>query len=117
MVTLDVTASDGAWSLRVTDSQGKEWVKTADPDVVSGIAGSVLVLRAVTLGLGRIKKSEEVLVKVNSPYVVNALNKGWVESWEKAHWKRGKGLVPNYQLWQKLLMAVEGHYSVRFELA
>ena len=68
-------------------------------------------LLAVIIGLEALKNSgQEVLVVSDSKYVVDAVEKGWVFSWEKKDFKKKK----NPDLWQRFLKAYRKH-RVRFE--
>ena len=41
---------------------------------------------------------------------MNALTKGWLESWKKRGWKKAdRSPVLNVDLWQRLEKAMEGH--------
>lgn len=46
----------------------------------------------------------------DSQYIVNALTKGWLESWKKRGWKKAdRSPVLNVDLWQRLEKAMEAH--------
>ncbi|MCX7816840.1 MAG: ribonuclease HI [Syntrophales bacterium] len=67
-------------------------------------------LMAVISGLMQLKEPCRVTVYVDSQYVVNAVNKGWVKNWKKNGWKRsGNKKVANVDLWEKLLKLCERH--------
>lgn len=68
-------------------------------------------LLAVIVGLESLKKpGEEVLVVSDSKYVVDAVEKRWVFSWEKKQFKKKK----NPDLWIRFLKAYRKH-TVRFQ--
>lgn len=63
-------------------------------------------LLAVIKGLEAIKwQDAEVHVYSDSSYVVNAVNKGWLENWEK----KGFAKVRNPDLWMRFLPLVRKH--------
>ncbi len=70
-------------------------------------------LFSVIEGIGQLKESCSVTVYSDSAYVVNAINEGWLRSWQKNLWKKSGGDVKNVDLWKALLVRMEGH-DVRF---
>lgn len=63
-------------------------------------------LLAVIVGLEAVKwDNAEVKVVSDSSYVVKALNEGWLEEWERKHWRR----VKNPDLWQRFLLVYRRH--------
>lgn len=67
-------------------------------------------LLAVIVGLEALKnEGEEVTVYSDSKYVVDAVEKGWVFSWEKSGFKKKK----NPDLWVRFLKVYRKH-QVRF---
>lgn len=71
-------------------------------------------LTAVVSALEALKESCEVELTSDSKYVVDAVNKGWLFSWQKKGWKKSDGKTAlNIDLWEKLLPQLERH-EVRF---
>ncbi len=70
-------------------------------------------LTAVLRGLGALKEPCEVTLFSDSTYVVSAIEKGWLENWQKKNWRTKSGPVKNPELWQELLPLLSRH-SVRF---
>lgn len=71
-------------------------------------------LMAAIVGLEALIKPCNVKLYSDSQYLVKAFNDGWIWSWIKKGWKRGKNEpVKNKDLWQRLLKAMEPH-SVTF---
>ncbi len=67
-------------------------------------------LLAVIIGLEALKKEGfEVMVFSDSKYVVDAVEKGWVFSWEKKGYAKKK----NPDLWRRFLVVYRKH-SVKF---
>ena len=63
-------------------------------------------LLAVIKGLEALKKpNQEVMVYADSQYVVNAVAKGWLVSWEKKGFEKKK----NVDLWQRFLRLYRVH--------
>lgn len=67
-------------------------------------------LTAVIEALRALKVPCEVTVTTDSKYVCDAINQGWVYSWKKNGWKRGKNKPAlNPDLWQTLLDELDKH--------
>lgn len=72
-------------------------------------------LMSVIVGLESLKEPCEVRVISDSKYVVDAINKGWLYSWEENNWRKSdKKLVSNIDLWENLLVLMDEH-EVTFE--
>lgn len=60
-------------------------------------------LSAVIAALSLLKEPCRVHLVSDSRYVVDAVEKGWLEGWKKKNWKRADGKdVQNPELWQAL---------------
>ena len=67
-------------------------------------------LLAVIAGLEKVKHPpQKVSIYSDSKYVVDAINKRWVLSWEKNNWKRKKANVKNIDLWKRFLSIYRKH--------
>ena len=66
-------------------------------------------LLSVITALETLKEPCEVELYTDSQYVSNAINLGWLESWQKRGWKRKGGEVKNPDLWMKLVPLLEKH--------
>ena len=67
-------------------------------------------LTAVIEGLRALKEPCNVDIYSDSAYIVNAFQEHWVQSWEKAGWKKAdKKSVLNADLWQTLLALTRQH--------
>lgn len=73
----------------------------------SNTTNNRMELLAVIEALSLLKEPCEVTLTTDSQYVVNAIEKGWLESWILSGWKKGK--VKNIDLWQRLLPLLERH--------
>ena len=66
-------------------------------------------LMAAIEGLAALRVPCEVTLTSDSKYLVDAINKGWLESWKKNGWRKAdKSAVLNVELWKKIdvLLAV-----------
>lgn len=71
-------------------------------------------LMGVIRGLEALKESCRVEIVSDSKYVVDAIEKGWVEKWRGNNWMRTKNEeAKNADLWKQLLSLMEKH-EVRF---
>ncbi len=72
-------------------------------------------LLAVITALEQLKRSCNVTLYSDSQYVVDAIKKGWLDSWRKKGWRKAdKKPVLNVDLWQRLLPQLERH-EVNFQ--
>ncbi len=70
-------------------------------------------LTAVVTALEALKEKCEVEIVSDSKYVVDAINQGWLLSWQKKNWKKSDGKPAlNVDLWQRLLPQLERHEVV-----
>ena len=66
-------------------------------------------LTSVLMALEALKEPCEIELFTDSQYVANAVNNGWLFSWEKKGWKKKGGEVKNPDLWAKLMPFLEKH--------
>ena len=59
-------------------------------------------LIAAIEGLRALLEPCEVELYSDSRYLVDAIEKGWLDSWRRAGWRRGKEELKNPDLWQAL---------------
>lgn len=46
--------------------------------------------------------NKKLLFVLDSQYVLNAINKGWLKSWKKRGWKKSSGALANKKEWQEI---------------
>jgi ribonuclease HI len=67
-------------------------------------------LLGVITALRALKEPCRVTLTTDSQYVVNAIEKGWLESWRSNGWRKSdKKEVLNVDLWQELLLELSRH--------
>ena len=67
-------------------------------------------LLGVICALEALKRPCDVTLFCDSEYVVNAVTKGWLKSWQAKGWRKAdKKPVMNIDLWQRLLPQLEEH--------
>lgn len=60
--------------------------------------------------LSILKEPCEVTLTSDSKYLVDAISKGWLDSWRKNGWRKAdRSEVLNVDLWQKLIVQLERH--------
>ena len=70
-------------------------------------------LTAAIEGLAVLKEPCRVTLYSDSKYLVDTFNEGWIESWRRAGWRRGREELKNVDLWKRLYELVASH-SVEF---
>ena len=67
-------------------------------------------LSAVIAALSALKVECEVTLTTDSQYVVNAIEKGWLDSWRSNGWRKSdKSPVQNVDLWEQLITLLDRH--------
>jgi ribonuclease HI len=67
-------------------------------------------LLAVITALESLNRSCSVTIYSDSEYVVNAITKGWLKSWQARGWRKAdKKPVLNVDLWQRLVPLLSKH--------
>jgi ribonuclease HI len=66
------------------------------------------LLGAIT-ALESLKEPCVVTLVSDSQYVLNGLSKGWAKSWRAKGWRRQGKVVPNWDLWRRLLDLGDRH--------
>lgn len=78
-----------------------------------GTTNNRMELMAAIEGLSALKEPCSVSLYSDSKYLCDAFNEGWVFSWRKNGWRRGKEPLKNPDLWQQLYELTERH-KVKF---
>ena len=66
-------------------------------------------LISVISALEALNEPCEVELFTDSQYVANAVNMGWLDSWQKRGWTRKGGDVKNPDLWKRLIPLLASH--------
>lgn len=66
--------------------------------------------------LKKLKKTKaKILITSDSSYVINAINKNWIDGWQKKNWKNSKGYnVKNKELWEQLIKVMSYFNNLTF---
>ena len=90
----------GGWGAVLIYNSKEKQFSGADPSTTN----NRMELTAVIEALKALKEPCEVTLTTDSKYVCDAINKGWVYSWQKKGWKKADGKKAlNVDLWQQLL--------------
>lgn len=72
-------------------------------------------LIAVLEALSYFTHPRDIVLTTDSKYVVDAIEKGWLESWKNNDWKKAdKSPVANVELWKQLIVLLDKH-NVKFK--
>jgi ribonuclease HI len=67
-------------------------------------------LKAAIEGLKSLKHTCKVSLFSDSKYLVEAMNKGWLDSWRSKNWRKSNGGdVLNIDLWKQLISLCQKH--------
>ena len=67
-------------------------------------------LMGAIVGLEALKEPCRVVLTSDSKYLVDAIEKKWLPSWQKRNWKKADGKpVLNVDLWQRLQVQLDRH--------
>ena len=95
----------GGWGTVLVWGQYERELSGGEPETTN----NRMELMAAISGLEALKERCIVTLYSDSKYLVDAFDKGWVESWERAGWRRGKDELKNPDLWQRLVTLVREH--------
>jgi ribonuclease HI len=93
----------GGWGAILMYSGAKKEISGGEP----GTTNNRMELQAVISALGALKEPCRVELYTDSQYVSDAINKGWLKSWEKTGWRRGK--IKNQDMWKDLSKLLNVH--------
>lgn len=92
---------------RADDSIAKQW------EVSGGEAATTnnrMELMAVVAGLRELPAPARVCIHIDSSYVMDAFDQGWLERWQSNGWRTsGRKPVKNRDLWEELFTEVDRH--------
>ncbi|MCL2754164.1 MAG: ribonuclease HI [Oscillospiraceae bacterium] len=107
----------GGWGaiLRYGGENGGEPISTEISGGEKQTTNNRMELMGVIEALQRLKYPCKAIIKTDSQYVVNGIEKGWAKSWKRNNWiKSDKKPALNADLWEKLLELC-GTHEVTFE--
>ncbi|WP_203651831.1 ribonuclease H family protein [Secundilactobacillus yichangensis] len=98
-----VKSSDpAAWAFRLelpktvlSDSDG-EWGATNNRMEIMAL------IKALEALIDQGQQTADITLVLDSKYVLDAINKGWLKGWQRRGWRRSGGELMNAELWQKV---------------
>jgi ribonuclease HI len=98
-----VQATDKAAWAYLIQYQGQEiWQAGGEFGATNNKMEQMALIEALKKLLAMQLNHEHLLFTLDSQYVLNAINKGWLKSWEKRGWRRSSGPLKNAQQWQEM---------------
>ena len=96
----------GGWGVILIYNQYRKEMKGFEKDTTN----NKMELLAVIKGLEALTEACTVNVHCDSRYVIDAIERGWIETWRKNNWITSAGSpVKNRDLWEALIKLAEFH--------
>ena len=95
----------GGWAAVLIYGSAVKELSGGEPETTN----NRMELSSVISALEALREPCEVTLYTDSQYVSNAVNLGWLDSWQRVGWKRKGGEVKNPDLWQRLVPLLERH--------
>ena len=96
----------GGWGAVLQYGSARKELSGGEPSTTN----NRMELTAAIRGLQALREPCHVVLTSDSRYLVDAVEKGWLASWQRRGWKRGKNEpVLNVDLWQELLPLLQLH--------
>ena len=96
----------GGWGAVLVYGSARKELSGGEPSTTN----NRMELTAAIRGLQALREPCRVILTSDSRYLVDAVEKGWLDSWQRRGWKRGKNEpVLNVDLWQELLPLLRLH--------
>lgn len=96
----------GGWSAILVYNTNEKEISGGESETTN----NRMELTAVISGLEALKEACEVELISDSKYVTDAINKGWLTSWQTKNWRKADGKpVLNVDLWTRLIKELDRH--------
>lgn len=96
----------GGWGAVLIYGEARKELSGGERDTTN----NRMELTAAIRGLQALREPCRVILTSDSRYLVDAVTKGWLRSWQRRGWKKaGNDPVLNVDLWQLLLPLLEQH--------
>lgn len=96
------TTDPAAWAYRLelpdtvlSDSAG-EWGATNNRMEIMAL------IKALNALIEQDQQTADITLVLDSKYVLDAINKGWLKGWQRRGWRRSGGELMNAELWQQV---------------
>ena len=95
----------GGWGAILVYGKYERELSGGEPETTN----NRMELMAAIAGLSALKEPCAVTLYSDSKYLVDAYLQGWVHSWRKQGWRRGRDELKNPDLWERLYDLTELH--------
>jgi ribonuclease HI len=96
----------GGWGALLRYQEQEKELSGGEPHTTNNRMEMMAVIQAIKA----IKKPCVLKIHSDSALIINAMTKGWIESWQSKGWKKAdKKPVENQDLWLELLAVMQGH--------
>ena len=96
----------GGWGALLRYQEQEKELSGGEPHTTNNRMEMMAVIQAIKA----IKKPCVLKIHSDSALIINAMTKGWIESWQSKGWKKAdKKPVENQDLWLELLAEMQGH--------
>lgn len=96
----------GGWGAVLIYGEARKELSGGERDTTN----NRMELTAAIRGLQALREPCRVILTSDSRYLVDAVTKGWLRSWQRRGWRKaGNDPVLNVDLWQQLLPLLEQH--------
>ena len=95
----------GGWAAILMHGAAKKEISGGEAETTN----NRMELTAVLEALSALKEPCEVALYTDSRYIVDAVNEGWLSSWQLKGWRRKGGEVKNPDLWERLVPLLREH--------
>lgn len=95
----------GGWAAILRYGKSEKEISGAEAQSTNNRMEMTAAIEALSI----LKEPCEVTLSTDSQYIVNAINKGWLESWKQKGWKRKGGEIKNIDLWLRFSDLLDKH--------
>ncbi len=96
----------GGWGALLRYQEQEKELSGGEPHTTNNRMEMMAVIQAIKA----IKKPCVLKIHSDSALIINAMTKGWIESWQTKGWRKAdKKPVENQDLWLELLAVMQGH--------
>lgn len=96
----------GGWAALLQSPKNEKEISGSEAHTTNNRMEMVAVIQA----LKALKRPCKVRLHSDSALIINAMTKGWIESWQKKGWRKADNKpIENVELWQQMLEAMCSH--------
>ena len=96
----------GGWASLIDDGENKIMLFGSDTETTN----NRMEMKAVLEALKEIKEPSDITITSDSTYVLNPIDKKWLNTWEQNDWKKSdRTPVKNIEMWKELKKELKKH--------